>query len=147
MKTTVRHHKGLHIGLWIVQGLLAVAFGMAGVLKTIMPISELAAQMGWPGDLPAALVRFIGLSELAAAVGLILPAALRIRPILTPLAALGLVVVMVLAAGFHLVRGEVEALPINLAFGALAAFVAWGRYKKAPIAPRANSQPGPRLGA
>lgn len=128
--------KALHVTLWVTQGLLAVAFGMAGVMKTTMPIADLARQMGWPGVLPAGLVRFIGLSELAGAIGLILPAATRIRPSLTALAGLGLALVMVLAALFHISRGEVQALPINLTLGALAAFVAWGRFRKAPIAAR-----------
>jgi putative oxidoreductase len=80
------------------------------------------------------MVRFIGACELAGAVGLILPAATRIRPMLTPLAASGLVVVMLLAMAFHISRGEAaQALPINLTLGALAAFVAWGRFRKAPI--------------
>ena len=123
--------------LWIVQVLLALAFAMAGAMKLFTPIADLAAQMGWPGESPALLVRFIGLAELSGALGLILPSALRIRPSLTPLAAAGLVVVMGLAAGFHLVRGEMAALGAPLVLGALAAFVAWGRSKKAPIAARA----------
>lgn len=124
------------VALWVVQVLLAAAFGTAGVMKTTMPIHELAQNLVWPGALPPALVRFIGASELAAAIGLILPAATRIRPVLTPLAAAGLVVVMVLASVFHLSRGEAQALPMNLTFGALAAFVAWGRFRKAPIKAR-----------
>jgi hypothetical protein len=128
--------KALHVSLWIVQVLLAAAFGMAGVMKTTVPIVELARKMVWPGGVPAALVRFIGVSELAAALGLVLPAATRVRPILTPIAAGGLVLVMALAAAFHLSRGEAQMLPINLILGALAAFVAWGRAKKAPISAR-----------
>ena len=93
--------------------------------------------MGWPGDLPPALVRFIGASELAGALGLVLPSATRIRPLLTPLAAMGLVIVMLLAALFHISRGEWLALPINAVLGGLAAFVAWGRLRKAPIFPHA----------
>jgi uncharacterized membrane protein YphA (DoxX/SURF4 family) len=128
--------KTLHIALWVAQVLLAAAFGMAGVMKSTQPIAELAAKLVWPGVVPAALVRFIGISELAAAIGLVLPAATRIRPGLTPLAALGLIVMMTLAAGFHVSRGEFTALPINLAFAALAGFVAWGRGRRAPIAAR-----------
>jgi putative oxidoreductase len=128
--------KALNIGLWIVQLVLAAMFGMAGVMKSTAPIPELAAQMGWPGVLPPALVRFIGVSELAGAIGLVLPAATRIKPQLTPLAAAGLVVVMLLAAVFHIVRGEFGALPFNIGLGAAAAFVAWGRWTKAPIPPR-----------
>jgi len=128
--------KALNVGLWIVQVLLALAFGMAGTFKSTAPIAELAQKMPWVGQVPAALVRFIGVSELAAALGLILPSATRIKPVLTPLAGLGLVLVMVLAAGFHLSKGEVHALPINFVLGGLAAFVAWGRLRKAPISPR-----------
>jgi putative oxidoreductase len=128
--------KAWNITLWVAQVLLAVAFGMAGFMKTTLPIAELTERMVWPGAVPPALVRFIGVSEFAAALGLILPAATRIKPVLTPLAGVGLVIVMVLASIFHAMRGEFGALPINFALGALAAFVAWGRFRKAPIAPR-----------
>jgi putative oxidoreductase len=128
--------KAWNIALWVAQVLLAVAFGMAGFMKTTLPIADLTEKMVWPGALPPALVRFIGVSEFAAALGLILPAATRIKPVLTPLAGVGLVIVMLLAAIFHAMRGEFGALPMNLGFGALAAFVAWGRFRKAPIAPR-----------
>lgn len=126
----------LHVALWVAQILLALAFGMAGVMKTTQPIAALAKQLVWPGALPPALVRFIGVSELTAAIGLILPAASRVKPLLTPVAALGLVTVMTLAMAFHVSRGELFALPINLGFAAIALFVAWGRFKKAPIQPR-----------
>lgn len=127
--------RALNIGLWVAQVLLAVAFGMAGTMKTTKPIAELVKAMPWVSDAPA-LIRFIGLAELAGSLGLLLPSLTRIKPRLTPLAALGLVVVMVLAALFHIARGEVAAVPVNLALGGLAAFVAWGRGRKAPIGPR-----------
>jgi uncharacterized membrane protein len=127
--------KGWSIGLWTVQVLLAIAFGMAGAMKTFTPIEQLAQKLPWVTELPN-LVRFIGVSELAGALGLVLPAASRVRPVLTPIAALGLVVIMVLAAGFHIMRGEVQAVPINAVLGGLAALVAWGRLRKAPIAER-----------
>jgi putative oxidoreductase len=133
--STAAPAKGWTIGLWVAQALLALAFGLAGAMKIATPIAELAQKLPWVTDLPN-LVRFIGVSELLGAFGLILPAATRIRPILTPIAAMGLVLVMVLAAGFHLLRGEAQALPVNLALGAIAALVAWGRLRKAPIAPR-----------
>jgi uncharacterized membrane protein YphA (DoxX/SURF4 family) len=122
--------------LWLAQALLAAMFGAAGAMKSTMPIATLAENMGWPGDLPVLLVRFIGVSELAAAIGLLLPALTRVKPGLTPLAAAGLVVVMALAAIFHIMRGELSALPINIVLGGLAAFVAWGRTSRAPIEPR-----------
>ena len=128
--------KGLHIGLWVVQVLLAVAFFMAGLTKVTQPLEALAAQMPWTTAVPGALVRFIGTVEILGALGLILPSATRIQPRLTPLAALGLVVVMVLASGVHVTRGELGMLPVNFVLAALAAFVAWGRSKKAPIVAR-----------
>jgi len=108
-------------------------------MKTMTPIAELATKLPWAAEVPAALVRFIGTAELLAAVGLVLPAATRIRPGLTALAAAGLVTVMILAFAFHAMRGELaQAAPINLVLGGLAAFVAWGRFKKAPIRARAR---------
>jgi hypothetical protein len=137
MTTTQNNASGIRIALWSAQIILALAFGMAGVMKLTTPLQELLssmpslAGMGW-------LVRFIGLSELAAAIGLILPALTRIAPILTPVAASGLLVIMVLAAGLHLLRAEFSALPIVAALAALTYFVAWGRFKRAPIASRSS---------
>jgi putative oxidoreductase len=128
--------RGLNIGLWLTQSILALMFGMAGVMKTTQPIAELAQKLGWPGAIPPGLVRFIGTAEFLGALGLILPSVTRIRPGLTPLAAAGLVTVMVLASVFHLTRGELNLIVFNLVLGLAAAFVAWGRYRQAPIAPR-----------
>jgi len=128
--------RALSIGLWVVQGLLAFAFGMAGFMKTTAPIADLTAMMVWPGALPPPLVRFIGGAEFLGALGMILPSVTRILPRLTPLAGAGLATIQSLAIGFHILRGEFNALPINLTLGALAAFIAWGRYKKAPIPAR-----------
>ncbi len=135
-RRSVRRSGGWNVALWVVQLLLALGFGMAGIMKTTMLIDELAKQLVWPGALPPALVRFIGVSEFAGALGLLLPALTRIKPILTPLAAAGLVLVMALAALFHISRGEWGALPINAVLGGLAAFVAWGRRRRATIEPR-----------
>lgn len=126
----------MNVVLWIVQVLLALLFGFAGVTKTFTPIAELAQQMPWVADQPG-LIRFIGISELLGAIGLVLPAATRIKPGLTPLAAAGLAVIMVLAAGFHAMRGEWSSIGTNAVILALALFVVWGRTKRAPIAPRA----------
>ena len=128
--------RGLHVALWIVQVLLGLAFVMAGFTKTFQPLDALAAQMPWTVVVGGTMTRFIGVSELLGGIGLILPAATRIRPGLTALAGAGLATVMLLAAIFHASRGEAMALPVNLVLGGLAAFVAWGRFKKAPIAPR-----------
>ena len=131
-----RSATGLHRALWVAQVLLAVGFAGAGLAKATTPLPELAKALPYTADLPGALVRFIGVSELAGAVGLILPSLVRIWPILTPAAAIGLNVVMWLATLFHVFRGEWSALPTTLVLGTLAALVAWGRLKKAPIPPR-----------
>lgn len=125
------------IGLWVAQVVLALMFGMAGVMKLMTPMDALATQMAWVGESPELLVRFIAVAEIAGALGMILPAATRILPFLTPLAGVGFAVIQVLAMGVHLMRGELGVLPINLVLLALALFVAWGRWRKAPITPRA----------
>ncbi len=132
--TEKKTSKGLHIGLWVAQGLLAVAFGMAGFMKITAPIEQLAQSgMSFVNVFGVGTVRFIGVSEVLGAIGLILPAALRIKLILTPLAAAGIATVMVLATIYHIYVGEP---PITIILFALAAFVAWGRFRKAPIQPR-----------
>ncbi|MFK8033906.1 MAG: DoxX family protein [Hyphomicrobiales bacterium] len=110
---------------------------MAGAAKLASGPAELAAMgMGWAENSPLALIKFIGLSEVAGALGLILPSAARIMPGLTKLAAAGLCIIMILAAGVHFTRSEFEVLPMSVILFALAALVIWGRSKKAPIAPR-----------
>jgi hypothetical protein len=128
--------KGLPIALWVVQVLLAALFGGAGFTKLTTPLPELATMLPYTADLPGALVRFIGASEVAGAVGLVLPALFRVLPFLTPWAALGLNVVMWLATLFHLFRGEWLDMLVTFVIGNLAAFVAWGRLKKARVTPR-----------
>ncbi|SMX25584.1 DoxX family protein [Boseongicola aestuarii] len=134
----VQTSKGWNIGLWVAQALLAVMFLMAGATKLMSGSAELVAMgMAWAENAPFLLTKFIGLAEVAGALGLILPSATRIMPHLTKLAAAGLAVIMVLAAGLHITRGEFEVVPMNVILFALAAFVIWGRTNKAPIAPRA----------
>ncbi len=106
---------------------------MAGAMKMTTPILELAESMNWVNETPEWLVRFIGVSEILAGFGLILPSVLRIKPKLTVLAAIGLVIVMVLAMVDHILLGEYKMIGINVSFAILAAFVAWGRSKKVVI--------------
>lgn len=129
--------KGLHVGLWVAQALLALAFLATGLMKLATPVAELAKNMNWVSHVPAGLVPFIGVSEALGALGLVLPAATRVKPVLTPVAAALLVVVMALAAGTHLWLGEAPLVVPNVVLGGLAGFVAWGRLKKVPVAPRA----------
>jgi uncharacterized membrane protein len=118
----------MNVVLWIVQGLLAAGFGMAGIMKSTQPKEKLVDRLPWVEDFSPATVRFIGIVELAAALGLILPAVTGIAPVLTPLAATGLAVVMVLAAVIHVRRKEPSGIAVNAVLFALAAFVAWGRF-------------------
>ena len=126
-----------NIGLWVAQAVLAAVYIMAGFMKLTQPIDALvASDMTYAGDYPELLTRFIGTMEVAGAIGIILPAATRIAPFLTPLAALGFSAIQVLAIGLHSMRGEFQVLPVNFVLLALSLFVLWGRLRKAPIAPR-----------
>jgi uncharacterized membrane protein YphA (DoxX/SURF4 family) len=119
----------MNVVLWIIAGLLAAAFLAAGAMKLIQPKEKLAAAgMGYVEDFSAGAVKAIGALEVLAAIGLILPAALDIVPVLVPMAALGLVLLMIGAAITHLRRGESQMIVINLVLLALAAVVAWGRF-------------------
>lgn len=135
----------MRIALWVLQVLLAFAFLGAGLTKLTQPIEALlAGGMTFVQYMPEGLVRFIGLAEVAGALGLVLPAASRIQPQLTPIAAASLTLVMLLAVLTHVVLGEWGAIAPPLVLGALSASVAWGRWAKHPIAPRAalSASPG-----
>jgi len=114
--------------LWIVQGLLALIFLFAGGMKLVLPLDVLTEQM----PLPGLFVRFIGVAEVLGAIGLILPGLLRIRPGLTPVAAAGLVIIMIGATVLTLAGGDVALALIPLVVGLLSAFVAYGRWRLAP---------------
>jgi uncharacterized membrane protein YphA (DoxX/SURF4 family) len=133
-------HRALSAALWVAQVFLAVAFVGAGVMKLGTPIASLEQTMPWVADVSPGLVRFIGLCELAGAVGVVLPPLLRIRPYLGVAAATALLLLMGTAVMFHISRGELNALPPPVILGAIAAFVAWGRRADhAPIEPRATT--------
>jgi DoxX-like family len=121
--------------LWIVQGLLAALFLFAGGMKLVLPLDQLAG----PVTLPGPFLRFIGVAEVLGAIGLILPGLLRIRPGLTPLAAAGLVIIMIGATVITLAGGAVVPALMSLVVGLLAAFVAYGRWRLAPH--RGSSRP------
>lgn len=118
----------MNLGLWIAQILAGALFAMAGVMKLSQPIDKLAARMTWVPRVPPAEVRFIGACELAGGLGLILPWATHMVPLLTPIAAVALALVMLLAIVHHLRHGEAKMVPLNLVLGGLALFVAWGRW-------------------
>jgi hypothetical protein len=122
--------------LWVVQGLLALVFLFAGGTKLYMPIEEMTKDL----PLPGLFIRFLGVAEVLGGLGLILPGLLRIRPGLAPLAAAGLAMIMVGATTIsYLMMGVTMAL-IPLVVGLLAVFVAYGRWRVAPL----GDQPGAR---
>ncbi len=115
--------------LWIVQILLALLFLFAGGMKLVLPLDALKGPIAMPG----LFLRFIGVVEVLGALGLILPGLLHIRPGLTPLAAAGLVLLMIGATAITLAGGTVAPALIPLVVGLLAAFVAYGRWRLAPL--------------
>lgn len=122
--------------LWTVQLLLAALYLFAGGFKAFGPAEMLMQNGGGPVQFPLAFIRFIGYCEVAGALGLILPTLLRIQPRLTPLAASGLVIIMVGATTLMLIEGGVPMAIMPFVAGALATFVAYGRTTLAPVQPR-----------
>jgi uncharacterized membrane protein YphA (DoxX/SURF4 family) len=121
----------MNIALWIVAGLLAVVYLLSGGGKLIMPKEKIAAltpSARWVEDFSAGSVKAIGALEVLGAVGLILPALLDIAPVLVPLAALGLALIMTGAVITRIRRHEPKPMVADLIYLALALFVAWGRF-------------------
>lgn len=120
--------------LWIIQILLALLFLFSGGLKLLMPSDKLMAMNAQNQiQLSVLFLRFIGTMEVLGALGLILPGLLRIRPGLTPLAAAGLVIIMIGATVITLANGTIAPAVIPLVTGLMAAFVAYGRWRLAPL--------------
>jgi uncharacterized membrane protein YphA (DoxX/SURF4 family) len=119
----------MNIVLWIVAGLLALAFLAAGLMKALRPKEALVTSgLAWVEDFSPGMVKAIGILEVLAAIGLVLPAALDIAPIFVPLAALGLVLMMIGAVIVHARRNEYQAIAPSAVLLLLSAFVAWGRF-------------------
>ncbi|WP_448612836.1 DoxX family protein [Modestobacter sp. URMC 112] len=119
----------MDVVLWIVAGVLAVAFLGAGLMKLAQPKEKLVESgMGWAGDFSPGVVKAIGVLEVLGALGLILPALFGTAPVLVPLAAAGLALLMVGAIVVHARRKETPMIVINVVLLALAVFVAWGRF-------------------
>jgi uncharacterized membrane protein YphA (DoxX/SURF4 family) len=120
----------MHIVLWVLQGLLALAFFAHGWLF-LAPPPEIVEQMN--ASLPRWFQIFLGVAEVLAAVGLILPGVTRIMPWFVTWAAMGIVIVTASATAFHVARGETSSAAITLLLFAIAAFVAYMRHRVIPI--------------
>jgi uncharacterized membrane protein YphA (DoxX/SURF4 family) len=116
--------------LWVLQTLLAVLFAFSGIVKFLMPIEQMTQNT----SLPPLFVYFIGVMEVLGAIGLILPALLLLLPVLTPIAACGLTIIMAGATVISLPKGKMAIFPFVI--GLLALFVAYGRFRLRPIHPR-----------
>jgi uncharacterized membrane protein YphA (DoxX/SURF4 family) len=119
--------------LWIIQALLGLLFLFSGAMKFVMPVAEMTKDMP---SMPGWFLHFIGVMEILGGFGLILPSLLRIRPGLTPLAAAGLVIIMSGATAITLGTMGVGAAVLPLIVGILCAFVAYGRWRLAPLSAR-----------
>jgi len=119
----------MNVTLWIIQALLALIYLFTGGMKLVLPLEAMKA----PVDMPGWFLRFIGVAEVLGALGLVLPGILKIRPNLTPLAAAGLVIIMIGATVMSLGAGMVGPALVSTVVGILAAFVAYGRWRLAPL--------------
>ena len=122
----------MNYALWIVQGLLALLFLFAGGMKLVVPVEQMGPM---PVPLPGPFLVFIGVAEVLGALGLILPGLTRIRPGLTPLAAVGLLIIMIGGTVVTLAGGATASAAIPLVVGLLTAFVAYGRWRLVPHRP------------
>ncbi|MBL8951338.1 MAG: DoxX family protein [Myxococcaceae bacterium] len=122
--------KRLNIGLWVVQGLLALTFVGTAIWKLVTPMGTLASMIPWVGQVSPAFFYFTTAADLAGGLGIVLPTLTRIKPPLAALAALGCAALMAGAIVFHFSRGEAANTPFNFVLAGLALFVAWGRKKQ-----------------
>jgi hypothetical protein len=136
--------RSLHYALWGAQVFLAVSFAVGGLIKVALPYHEVGEYLRWANSQPEALVRFIGVCELAAAFGLLVPGWTRTFTGLIPLTGFALMALMLCAIGFHLRRHEAGLIGAPLVLFALSAFVAWGRLTVAPIEPAHTPGAPPR---
>lgn len=127
----------LKAGLWLAQALIAAMFLTTAYFKLTVPIAVLSNSFPWTGQVNPALVTFTGIVDGLGGIGILLPSLTRIQPRLTVYAAMGCLLLQIVALVFHISRNEgLMAGPFNVVFGVFAAFVWWGRSSRAPIAPR-----------
>lgn len=131
----ISREKLIRASVWLAQFLIAIPFAGIAMMKLNTPLAQLGQNVPWAMEYPR-MVRVMGVIDLLGAIGIVVPALLRIMPRLTVWAAIGCALLMISAIIFHLLRGEASATPINIVYLALAIYVWWGRTKRFPLAPR-----------
>jgi len=123
----------MNVALWIVAGVLGLAYVAGGIVKLTMPYEKYAAKLGWPEDFTPGNVRFMGVVEVLGGIGLVLPGLVDIAPVLVPIAASGMALYMAGAMTERIRRGEYKELLGDLMFLAAMVFIAWGRFAIEPL--------------
>lgn len=120
----------MNLTLWIVAGLLAAVMLLGGLTKLLVPKEKLAAAPagGWTGDASTGFVKGLGALEILASIGILVPAAVGIAPVMVPVTAVCWILLMIGAMITHLRREERTAVVANVVYLAMAAFIAWGRF-------------------
>jgi len=121
--------KQLQISVRVAQAILAISFIIGAVMKIFMPIDALSGIWPWAGQIHKATVRLTGVIDLLAAVGLLAPVLFKINATILTATAISIIVLMVCASAFHIVRGEASQIGVNIVFMLIAAFIIWGRAK------------------
>lgn len=134
-KATPSERRLEHVTLWVLQWTLALILLASACFKLFLKPDELHAVMPWTAAVPHWFMDFISTMEITGAVGLVVPAWLRVVPVLTPWAACGVAGMQFLALAYHLGRGEFFMIPVNLAIAVAAVVIAWGRFNHLPISP------------
>lgn len=129
MKKQTTPSKTLNALLWTAQILLSLSLIWAGLLKLFQPVKELQLLWPWTGEVSASFIKLTGTVDLLGALGLLLPSLLRWKVILVPVAAIGVILLMIAASAFHISRGEGSQIGVNIVFALIAGFIAWGRFK------------------
>jgi DoxX-like family len=126
MEKTQKQSTTLTIALWAMQGLLAVSMLWAASMKLFQPLEKLAQMWPWTAN-HEVLVKFTGIVDLLGGFGIIAPTLFKIKPRLTVIAAWAIILLMICASVFHILRGEASLIGVNIVFAIMAGFVAWGR--------------------
>ena len=122
--------KLINTALWVAQSLLAICLAWSSYMKLSQPVEKLSSMWSWTAEVSPLLITFTAIVDLCAALGLTLPSLLHIQPRLTLISAVGLILLMICASVFHILRGETAEIGPNIIFAMIAVFIIWGRSGK-----------------